>query len=152
MSKILNQNIMGDLDIRWIQRLENYSKALRKLEEAVNLIPSVSDLATIDLLKDGLIQRFEFTQDLSWKVMKDYLEYQGETNISGSRDAFRKSLAAGLIDNPLWLDTIKIRNLTSHTYDEEITSSVYNSIIRTYLPLLIQFELKMLKIKEHEDL
>lgn len=142
---------MENQDIRWHQRYENYHKALIRLEEAANMVNICSNPENIDLLKEGLIQRFEFTQELAWKVMKDYLEYQGETGISGSRDAFRKALAADLINNPLWIDTIKTRNITSHTYDDDITSTIYDVITTQYLPLMKEFDTRMKKIKANED-
>lgn len=135
-------------DIRWLQRLENYSKALRKLEEAVEIVNQNFDSPNIDLLKEGLIQRFEFTHELAWKVMKDYLEYQGYSDIKGSRDAFRKSLAIGIIESPLWIDSIQTRNITSHTYDEEISNTVIEKIISIYFPLMTQFESTMISLKD----
>ena len=135
-------------DIRWLQRLENYSKALRKLEEAVEIVNQNFDSPNIDLLKEGLIQRFEFTHELAWKVMKDYLEYQGYSDIKGSRDAFRKSLAIGIIESPLWIDSIQTRNITSHTYDEEISNTVIEKIISVYFPLMTQFESTMISLKD----
>lgn len=135
-------------DIRWLQRLENYSKALRKLEEAVEIVNQNFDSPNIDLLKEGLIQRFEFTHELAWKVMKDYLEYQGYSDIKGSRDAFRKSLAIGIIESPLWIDSIQTRNITSHTYDEEISNTVIEKIISIYFPLMKQFESTMIRLKD----
>ena len=135
-------------DIRWLQRLENYSKALRKLEEAVEIVNQSFDSPNIDLLKEGLIQRFEFTHELAWKVMKDYLEYQGYSDIKGSRDAFRKSLAVGIIESPLWIDSIQTRNITSHTYDEEISNTVIEKIISVYFPLMKQFESTMIRLKD----
>ncbi|MDE6258780.1 MAG: nucleotidyltransferase substrate binding protein [Muribaculaceae bacterium] len=135
-------------DIRWLQRLENYSKALRKLEEAVEIVNQNFDSPNIDLLKEGLIQRFEFTHELAWKVMKDYLEYQGYSDIKGSRDAFRKSLAVGIIESPLWIDSIQTRNITSHTYDEEISNTVIEKVISVYFPLMTQFESTMIRLKD----
>ena len=135
-------------DIRWLQRLENYSKALRKLEEAVEIVNQNFDSPNIDLLKEGLIQRFEFTHELAWKVMKDYLEYQGYSDIKDSRDAFRKSLAIGIIESPLWIDSIQTRNITSHTYDEEISNTVIEKIISIYFPLMKQFESTMIRLKD----
>ena len=135
-------------DIRWLQRLENYSKALRKLEVAVEIVNQNFDSPNIDLLKEGLIQRFEFTHELAWKVMKDYLEYQGYSEIKGSRDAFRKSIAVGIIESPLWIDSIQTRNITSHTYDEEISNTVIEKIISIYFPLMKQFESTMIRLKD----
>ena len=68
------------------------------------------------------IQRFEYTHELAWKVMKDYAEYQGYTDIRSSRNAIRKALEMGLIDDKQWTETIEARNLTSHNYDNDVVS------------------------------
>lgn len=68
------------------------------------------------------IQRFEYTHELAWKVTKDYAEYQGYTDIRGSRDAIRKALEMGLIDDKQWMETIEARNLTSHNHDNDVVS------------------------------
>ncbi|MEM9992222.1 MAG: nucleotidyltransferase substrate binding protein, partial [Bacteroidota bacterium] len=73
-------------DIRWIQRLSNYKKALYKLGEAVTLS---KERTLSELEKQGLIQAFEYTHELAWKVMQDFFVYQGNTEIRGSRDATR---------------------------------------------------------------
>lgn len=141
---------MKKQDIRWLQRFENYRKALKKLEEAILIIEENRESANLDLLKEGLIQRFEFTHELAWKVMKDYLEYQGYDEIRGSRDTFRKSLLIGIIREPLWINSIQTRNLTSHTYDDEITKETLQVIISDYYPLMKEFENTMIKIAEDE--
>lgn len=135
-------------DIRWIQRFNNYRRALAKLSAAVNTMTSESDFSSdIDeLLKEGLIQRFEYTHELAWKVMKDYAEYQGYTEIRGSRDAFRKGLMMDIIDSPDWMDSIEDRNLTSHNYDEDTANEIYEEIISKYYPLFVKFEQKMLTL------
>lgn len=88
-------------EIRWVQRFSNYRKALTRLSQAVNIVAvHLSGESALDeLLKEGLIQRFEYTHELSWKVMKDYAEYQGYTEIRGSRDALRKAFEMGLIED-----------------------------------------------------
>lgn len=139
---------MDNKDIRWIQRFANYRKALAKLSNAVNIISDQVDWAedVDDLLKEGLIQRFEYTHELAWKVMKDYAEYQGYTDVRGSRDAFRQALQMGIIDNAGWMSSIEDRNLTSHNYDEEVAEEVYDAIVNKYYPLFVQFERKMLPL------
>ena len=107
-------------DIRWQQRFSNYQKALARLSEAVNVLNECDNVGSEqDLLKEGLIQRFEYTHELAWKVMKDYLEYQGYVDIRGSRDAIRKSLELDILSDRRWMATIEARNLTSHNYDDE---------------------------------
>ena len=68
-------------EIRWKQRVENYENAVNHLEEAIVYF----DVNPINKVKEGIIQRFEFTHELAWKVMKDFLEYEGITGIVGSR-------------------------------------------------------------------
>ena len=113
-------------DIRWIQRLENFKKGFQQLNLAVNL----SKQRELSLLeKQGLIQAFEFTHELGWNLLKDYLEFQGNQEVRGSRDAIREALKVGLIDDgELWMETIKARNLTSHTYSEELAENAFTSI------------------------
>ena len=89
--------------IRWLQRFNNYRKALVKLAQAVELLSGQvnREEAVDELMQEGLIQRFEYTHELAWKVMKDYAEYQGYTDVRGSRDAIRKALEMGLIDEQM---------------------------------------------------
>lgn len=84
---------MGELDIRWQQRLANYSKALDQLS---NAIITSRQRPLSELEKQGLIQTFEFTHELAWNVMKDYFAYQGNPGITGSRDAAREAFQKGL--------------------------------------------------------
>ena len=139
---------MEEKDIRWVQRFSNYRKALVKFNQAVEIVSDQMDWGDeVDgLLEEGLIQRFEYTHELAWKVMKDYAEYQGHTDIQGSRDAFRKALQMGIIDDERWMNSIKDRNLTSHNYDDETAQTVLNAIIEIYAPLLNAFEKKMLPL------
>ncbi|MCC5815456.1 MAG: nucleotidyltransferase substrate binding protein [Leptospira sp.] len=125
-------------DIRWKQRLANYASAVHHLREAVHTEdPS-------DLEKEGTIQRFEFTHELAWKVMKDYLEYEGFTNITGSRSASKEAFKNNLVpDGQIWMDMIESRNQTVHTYDAEILNSEYTNIIERYYPALLEFLEKM---------
>ena len=133
-------------DIRWQQRFSNYQKALARLSEAVNVLNECDNVGSEqDLLKEGLIQRFEYTHELAWKVMKDYLEYQGYVDIRGSRDAIRKSLELDILSDRRWMATIDARNLTSHNYDDETADNIYHEIMEIYYPLFIDFETKMLR-------
>ncbi|MBO5182748.1 MAG: nucleotidyltransferase substrate binding protein [Paraprevotella sp.] len=132
-------------DIRWMQRFYNFRKALAKLTQAVRIVEAniLWNEGVDELLKEGLIQRFEYTHELAWKVMKDYAEYQGYTNIRGSRDAFRQALQMGLINNAEWMESIEDRNLTSHNYDEEVAEEVCQAVVRRYYPLFVEFEQTM---------
>lgn len=140
--------IKEDTDIRWMQRLDNYNKAVARLQNAAAIIADRQfDSDADDLLKEGLVQRFEYTQELAWKVMKDYEEYQGYTDVQGSRDAIRKALQMGIIEDAAWMGTIASRNLTSHCYDEEEFNMVFCQIVQVYLPIFVKFCEKMNYIK-----
>lgn len=134
-------------DIRWLQRFSNYRKALVRLGKAVDIVSSrmEEDEEIDDLLEEGLIQRYEFTHELAWKVMKDYAEYQGITGLGGSRDAIRQTLQFGLIDDENWMRSISDRNLTSHQYDKDTAQEIIENIINMYYPLFVEYEKTMLK-------
>src|ERR1700753_2980561 len=101
-------------DIRWQQRFSNFKKALKQLEKFV----AKGDLS--DMEEQGLIKSFEYTYELAWNTMKDYLEYIGITGVAGSRGAIKESFKIELIeDGQNWIDMIESRNATSHSYNEE---------------------------------
>ncbi len=126
-------------DVRWKQRLENYTEALNQLRFADTQINNPNNLE-----KDGTIQRFEFTHELAWKLMKDYLEYEGITGIAGSRSAIKEAFNKGLImQGQIWMDMIETRNTTVHTYPKDILNKEYHSIKFRYFPLLEDFCNKM---------
>jgi nucleotidyltransferase substrate binding protein (TIGR01987 family) len=113
---------MADKDIRWEQRFSNYQRALSQLVLAVNLS---NERQLTDLEGQGLIQAFEFTHELAWNVIRDYFEYQGNNAIIGSRDASREAFQKGLIvDGEGWMEMIKSRNQTSHTYNDKIAQEI----------------------------
>ena len=119
-----------DEDIRWKQRFQNYEKALVTLKNAVEL---AKERELTDLEKQGMIQGFEFTFELAWNVMKDYLEEQGITGIIGSKGAVRQAFNKGPIeDGQTWMDMIKDRNLASHSYDEETAKDLVAAIMNAY--------------------
>ena len=96
------------------------------------------------LIKEGIIQRFEYTHELAWNVMKDYAFFQGNSTVGGSRDATKEAFQLQLITNAeTWMDMIQSRNKTTHTYNEDIAIEIYNKIINEYLPLLISFKNNM---------
>ncbi|WP_157209199.1 nucleotidyltransferase substrate binding protein [Mariniflexile maritimum] len=141
-------------DIRWEQRFSNYIKALDKLDQAVIKIVNdyeIDEEGNIDddeflddIIKEGLIQRFEYTHELAWNVMKDYAEYQGNSTIGGSRDATREAFQLKLIANgKVWMNMIISRNKTSHTYNEETANEIFNQIINEYHAVFIAFRDKM---------
>jgi len=117
--------------MHWIQRFRHYTQALAQLTKFIEK----GELN--DLEKQGLIQSFEYSYELAWNTIKDYFEEQGETDINGSRDAFRLAFKRGLVQNGrVWMDMIKSRTLTTHTYNEALTAEVSSKgVNKTNLPL-----------------
>lgn len=129
---------MDNQDIRWQQRFKNYQKALRQLENFLK----ETDLNEME--EQGLIQAFEYTYELSWNVIKDYLAYQGITEIIGSRDAFRIAFNRNLIEEgQVWMDMIESRIKSSHTYNEEIAKEILKEIRGKYFAQFIHLEIKL---------
>ena len=118
-------------DIRWKQRYAHFQKAFRLLEQTVAIAhPSDAERA-------GLIQFFEMTFELAWKMLKDYLESEGFTVIS-PRATLKQAFQAGLLDDGhVWLEALTDRNLTVHTYEESIALAVEQSIRTRYYPALL---------------
>jgi nucleotidyltransferase substrate binding protein (TIGR01987 family) len=139
---------MREHDIRWEQRFNNYKKALAKLGEAVQLD---AQRVLSELEKQGTIQAFEYTHELAWKVMQDFFIDQGNTEIRGSKDATRQAFSVDLItDGDKWMEMIRSRNLTSHTYNEEISDEIYKNIVSVFYPLFVAFKETMDKINARE--
>jgi nucleotidyltransferase substrate binding protein (TIGR01987 family) len=137
-------------DIRWEQRLSNYRKAVTKLSQSVeyiqkmNQINSELDIVLDEMIKEGLIQRFEYTHELAWNLMKDYASFQGNSTIGGSRDATREAFQLQIIENgKIWMDMIGSRNKTSHTYNEDTAKEIYTKILSDYFPAFVAFLQKM---------
>jgi nucleotidyltransferase substrate binding protein (TIGR01987 family) len=133
-------------DVRWIQRFHSFVKALAQLRGAIK-IATERDLSELE--KQGLIQAFEFTHELAWKTLKDFLENRGETGIYGSKDVTRKAFAAGLIeDGESWMDMIQSRNRSSHTYNEAIANDIAATIQSDYFGSFEKFEIKFLGLEK----
>lgn len=122
---------MNSKEIRWKQRFQNFEKSLNYLEHAMQIQhPDI-------IQKAGLIQFFEISFELSWNVMKEYMEEQGFLELRSPRDTIKKAFEIQLItDGHAWLLTLQNRNLTSHTYDEETAEKVVKEIQSVYYPLL----------------
>ena len=132
---------MVDPDIRWKQRFRHYQKALSQLARGVEL-SRMRPLSEIE--QHGIIQAFEFTHELAWNVMKDFFEYQGNTAIMGSRDATREAFSRNLVvDGEGWMEMIRSRNLSSHTYNQEIADTIAKKILFVYYPLFVAFEQRL---------
>lgn len=131
--------MMEDEDIRWKQRFNNYKKALSQLTKFI----SKGNLNELE--EQGLIQAFEYTFELAWNVMKDFLIDRGNNElIVGSKDAIRAFFKLGLIeDGQGWMDMVASRNQTSHTYNEATAKEICNSIVSNYFDLYVLFAKKM---------
>jgi len=116
--------------VRWRQRFASFRKALSQLGKALEKY-KLEGLNELE--KQGLIQAFEYTFELAWNLLRDYLLYQGITEIRGSRDAIKMAFKYGLIqDGETWLKMLSARNLTSHTYQEEIVKTLLEEIVKIY--------------------
>ena len=116
-------------------KLCDYNHAVSRLQSALEKDPKQDDLYL-----DGTIQRFEFTYELAWKLVKHYLAYEG-IEANSPRSSIREGFQAGLIKNPeLWLDMLEKRNMTSHTYNEMTAQEIYQHIKMKYIDLLVDLE------------
>jgi len=122
---------MTEHDIRWVQRLKHFKQAFGQLEKAVELS---WQRPLNELEEQGTIQAFEYTHELAWNVLKDFLEdKQGLHNLYGSKDSTREAFKRGLIENgEVWMDMIKSRNLSSHTYNIDVARSIVQAIVKDY--------------------
>ncbi|MFN5589537.1 MAG: nucleotidyltransferase substrate binding protein [Holosporales bacterium] len=120
---------------RWVYRFDNYRRAFGLMDEAVQAFAARPFTA---LEKEGIIQRFEYTWELAWKVLKDYLEHGGivlETVTPAS--VIRAAFAADIIkDGQGWMDALKARNEMAHTYDEKGSEKIVYAITAKFFPLL----------------
>lgn len=114
---------MQNEDVRWRQRFQNFENTLNHLEKGLAI--NHPDL----IQRAGLIQFFEMSFELSWNMMKDYLEEQGFTDVKSPRGSIKKAFETGLIaDGHGWIKLMEDRNLTSHAYDEETAKEIENLI------------------------
>ena len=132
---------MKKQDIRWAQRFQNFELALKQLDDSVVL----SQQRPLSLLEEqGVIKAFEFTYELGWNVLKDYLEYQGIVGIIGSRDAIREAFQKGLISQgQLWMDMSQDRNKSAHTYNKVVADDLFVNIKNRYLDAFKELQSKM---------
>ena len=130
-------------DIRWIQRLGQYKKAFINLKEAIYL----NDKRKLSKIEEqGLIKAFELVHELSWLVIKDFYQSQGDVSIQGSKDAFRLAFKRGIIENgDVFMQSIKSRQLSVHTYNEEVAEQIHSDIKNLYFS---EFEKLLNKFNE----
>ncbi len=136
---------MNSKDIRWHQRFDN-------LRNAIKQITKFFEKGKLNELEEqGLIQAFEYTHELCWKTLKDFIEHKGNRNIYGSKDATREAFKLGLIDNgDVWMKMIESRNQTSHTYNEIIAKEMVTDIQKSYFEQFLLLEKKLLNLLEDE--
>ncbi len=140
---------MSAPDIRWLQRYEHFLKAHEQLKEGIELAARRS-LSKLE--QQGLIQAFEFTHELAWKTLKDFLENRGAENLYGSKDVTRAAFKAGLIDDgEIWMDMIVSRNATTHTYDEAVAERIRAAICGRYAPQFRLLETRLRDLRGTEN-
>lgn len=129
-------------DIRWLQRYSNFHKACQRLIEVTESGITVDDLSELE--QEGLVQRFEYTFELSWKVMQDLLTYKGYEFMTGPNGALKMAFEDGLItDHDGWRLMAKSRNTLSHVYDEDEATAIVGLIFTKYAPLLKALDEKL---------
>ena len=134
---------MSTKDVRWIQRFNNFEKALKQLTKFIEK----GELSELE--QQGLIQSFEYNYELAWNTIKDFYENQGETGIQGSRDAIRMAFKRGLIvDGETWMKMIKSRTLTPHTYNENIADEITKDIFHIYYNEFLKLQATFIEFKE----
>jgi nucleotidyltransferase substrate binding protein (TIGR01987 family) len=117
-------------EIRWKQRFVNFEKSFRLLERTI----AIKDPSEAE--KGGIIQFYEVCFELSWKVMKDYLESEGYI-VKSPKQTLKQAFQIDLItEGELWIMALEDRNLTAHTYDEETREIIIKKIINDYFPLI----------------
>ncbi|MGV7209273.1 nucleotidyltransferase substrate binding protein [Oxalobacteraceae bacterium A2-2] len=132
---------MSEQDVRWLQRLSNYRRALAQLKKFIDK----GELNELE--QQGLIKAFEFTHELAWNVLKDYFEYQGDNSITDSRDATRAALRMNLIgDGDTWMGMIKSRNQSAHTYNKDTADAIGALIVSHYFGLFSALEARMTEL------
>jgi nucleotidyltransferase substrate binding protein (TIGR01987 family) len=121
---------------RWQQRLENFERAITLLKGAFEKNPAEMS----DLEKEGVVQRFEYTFELAWKTLKDYLVYSGVVfDPITPRSVIKQAFAAKIIkDGQIWINMLEQRNLMSHTYDSASFDAAFSRIHTSYLDALEQ--------------
>ena len=138
------------MDIRWIQRYANFHKACARLLEVTEADRFLDDLSELE--KEGLVQRFEYTFELSWKVLQDLLIYKGYEFMLGPTGTLKMAFEDGLItDHDRWRRMAKSRNTLSHVYDEAEVLPIVRLIYSDYAPLLKQLDVDLQKLANNKD-
>jgi nucleotidyltransferase substrate binding protein (TIGR01987 family) len=121
---------MSAEDIRWVQRCQHFKQAFEQLRRAQVL---AGQRPLTELEEQGMIQAFEYTHELAWNTLKDFLESKGFRDLYGSKDTTREAFKQDLIeDGDVWMDMIRSRNLSSHTYNLETAKTIVKAIREKY--------------------
>lgn len=121
-------------DIRWKQRFQNFKNAYRQLDSAIEL-PQLSELESA-----GLVQTFEYTFELAWKTLKDFLESEGVVAAT-PRQVLQEAFKANfIIDGHTWIDALEKRNLLAHSYSKELSKKAVELIKSSYFPIIKDFK------------
>ena len=136
-------------DVRWRQRFQSFRKAYAQLKAAADL---AKQRKFSDLEQQGLIQAFEFTHELAWNTLKDFLESRGAANLYGSKDATREAFARGLITNgDEWMAMIQSRNRCSDTYNEKTAKEVGDAVLSSFVPEFETFCTKFTNLETQDQ-
>ena len=136
-------------DVRWVQRFDNFKRAFARLAAAAEL---AKQRKLSELEEQGLIQAFEFTHELAWNTLKDFLKSRGTAaDLHGSRDATREAFAAGLIEEgEIWMQMIEHRNNSSHAYNEQIAKTIVTAILTLYVTEFEEFQSRFQQLEGKE--
>lgn len=119
-------------EIRWKQRFENFQSAYNNFSEVA--VMEMEDLSNLE--KEGFIQRFEYTFELAWKTLKDYLIENG-FDLNSPKEVIRQAFQSEVIvEGEVWMEALKKRNLTSHTYNADVLNNTVNYLVDEFYPVL----------------
>lgn len=134
-------------DIRWLQRYDNFQKACNRILEITTSDKKPQDLSELE--QEGLVQRFEYTFELAWKVLQDLLKYKGYEFMQGPNGTLQQALEDGLIHNhDAWRRMAKARVTTAHTYNEGDALAIVESIYSEFADLLNALNTRLAKEKQ----
>lgn len=138
-------------DIRWLQRYDNYHRACKRVLDVTESGNTPEDLSELE--KEGLIQRFEYTFELAWKVLQDLLKYKGYDFMQGPNGTLRQAFEDGLIaSHEDWRRMAMARVTTSHTYNEGEVTEVVREIYEKFAPLLKELDERLCNERATNDM
>jgi nucleotidyltransferase substrate binding protein (TIGR01987 family) len=130
------------MNSKYVAKFTNFQNALQRLKEAVK---ELNQLNASEVIRDGVIQRFEFTYELAWKTTKVYLEDIGIVEVNSPKAVIKEAYVQKLLgDEKNWLLMLKDRNMTSHMYKEEMAEEIAGRISNLYIK---EFELLLQKLR-----